>query len=816
MPRLRLFLSYLTLLALTLGFVASARADTTVYDDTLGSGWFQNGWGSTIDLASTSVVHTGTNSIAATVGAWSALSLGHNPFDTTGYGNLTFWINGGPVGGQKLHVSGTANWSGVAGADIGPLAANTWQLIYIPLASLGVDNNANCTGFWFQEWTGTAQPVFYVDDVVLTTSVPTIPAPPLNGGMALYDDAFVNGWQNWSWATINSAATTPVNSGTSSIAVDSGPTQALRFHHAALDSVNFSSLTFWINGGPAGGQILTLNGLLSGPAQPGIPIGPLVANTWQKIVVPLASLGVANKPDLTDFWLQESLGLTIPTYYVDDVRLDLAPPPDVVNVTVHGKQKIREVDPRTFGLNTAIWDGSFNTVTTAELLNEVDNQALRFPGGSASDYYHWQTNTSDGQTSPWATNFDAFAAIATTTQAQVFITANYGTGTPEEAAAWVTYSNVTKKYGFKYWEIGNENYGTWEGDKNTRPNDPVTYATRFKEYVKQMKAVDRHIKIGAVLVADEDSNANYTDETVTNPRTGLTHNGWSAVMLATFKKLGFTPDFVIYHRYEQGPGGENDLFLLNSSKTWGDNAASIRQMLTDYLGKDAKRIEIDCTENNSVYGNPGKQTTSLVNGLFMADSLGNIMKTEFDSFFWWDLRNGRETGNNNAASLYGWRKYGDYGIVNYNTPAGPADRYPTFYVYKLLTHYARGGGKVINAASDYNLLGVYAVRDHHTHTLNLLIINKHPSATLNVNVTVDGFKVGEPADVFSYGIPQDEAARTGTGSADVAQSTMTLPGKTFIFSPAPYSATVIRISKPKGDKDDEDEDDERGHDGDKH
>jgi len=26
---------------------------------------------------------------------------------------------------------------------------------------------------------------------------------------------------------------------------------------------------------------------------------------------------------------------------------------------------------------------------------------------------------------------------------------------------------------FVTWEIGNENYGTWEADNNTRPHDPV-------------------------------------------------------------------------------------------------------------------------------------------------------------------------------------------------------------------------------------------------------------------------------------------------------------------------------------------------------
>ena len=811
MLRLRSFPLRLALFALTLGLCASARAQTdiSIYSDApLSGGWQDWSWAGH-DLASTANVHSGTTSIAVTATGYSALSLQHDAFDTTGYGKLTFWINGG-AGGQTIMVKATLDHNGLdTNVAIGPLAANTWQQVSIPLASLAASGVANFTGVWFQEGTGTDQSAnpFYIDDVVLTGSVPTIPPPPLNGGMAVFDDALVNGWQNWSWSTTVGNETTIVNSGASSMAVTLAG-GGLSLHHDDIDTQSYQSLTFWINGGPVGGQLLALNIERDDGVRPALALSPLVANTWQKVTISLADIGAANIPDLNRLTFREVSGGSAATFYLDDVRLDLAPPPSVVNVSIDGKKKIREVDARLFGLNTAIWDGVFNTATTAGLLNEADNQALRFPGGSASDQYHWQTNMSEGQTFQWATNFDAFANIAKATQAQVFITVNYGTGTPQEAADWVRYANKTKKLGFQYWEIGNENYGTWAADSNVRPNDPVTYATRATEYAKQMKAVTRSVQIGVVLVADEDSNANYTDETVTNPRTGLTHNGWTAVMLATFKKLNYTPDFVIYHRYEQGPGGENDSFLLNSSKTWNNNAASIRQMLNDYLGKDAKKVEITCTENNSVYSNPGKQTTSLVNGLFMADSLGNIMKTEFNSFFWWDLRNGQEGGNNNSDSLYGWRKYGDYGIVNSANPAGPADRYPTFYVYKLLKNYARGGEKVVTVASDYNGLGAYAVRDHRTKTLNLLLINKHPTAALNVKVSVANFKVGQQADVYAYGIPQDEAARTGTGSADVTHTTITLSGPTFTYPPDPYCATVIKISKPhsingRGDDDDD-------------
>ena len=119
----------------------------------------------------------------------------------------------------------------------------------------------------------------------------------------------------------------------------------------------------------------------------------------------------------------------------------------------------------------------------------------------------------------------------------MFITANYGSGTPAEAASWVQSSNATNHYGFKYWEVGNENYGSGETDTNSRPQDPYTYALRFKDYYTQMKAADPTIKIGAVAVTGEDSYANYTDHPAVNPRTRVSHNGWTPVMLATLKSL---------------------------------------------------------------------------------------------------------------------------------------------------------------------------------------------------------------------------------------------------------------------------------------
>ncbi len=607
----------------------------------------------------------------------------------------------------------------------------------------------------------------------------------------VYTDALVNGWTNYSWATVNFSNTSPVQAGSDSISVSAGPYQALYLHQTAFNSSLYGNLVFWINGGSSGGQLLQVQATLNGNAQTVVTLPALAANSWQEVSIPLSSLGVANQPDMDGFWIQDRSGATQPTFYVDTITITAQPPPSAVNVTVNAADTVRTVDARQFGLNTAVWDSLLDTSVTTGLLTGMGVGSLRFPGGSLSDDYHWATNNTDSNTWTWPVSFDQFAPVATAIGAQVFVTADYGSGTPSEAAAWVQESNVTNHYGFKYWEIGNEEYGSWETDTNTVPHDPYTYAVRFQQYYTQMKAVDPTIKIGAVSIPGEDSYANNTNHPVVNPVTGVTHNGWTPVMLATMKSLGVTPDFLIYHQYPQNPGGESDQGLLASTGDWSSDAADLRMQLNDYLGTSvAAGVELDNTENNSVSSGPGKQTTSLVNGLFMADSICAAMNTEFNAVTWWDLRNGQETGNNNSASLYGWRQYGDYGVVDSANPPGPADTYPTYYVERLLQHFARGGDRLISATSDYPLLTVCAAQ-RTGGGFTLLVVNNSSTDALNANITIDGASPGTSGTLYSYGIPQDDAAENGVGSADVASSALSGLSTNFSYSFPAYSANVI-------------------------
>lgn len=612
--------------------------------------------------------------------------------------------------------------------------------------------------------------------------------------LTVYTDNLVNGFDDWSWVgTRNLANTSPVHSGTNSISASANYWEGLSFHHADLSTSLYTNFTFWANGGAGGGQRLQINvDFSSGPSGPtyALPVA-LPTNAWQQFTIPLTTLGAANVTNLSRLNIQLTGSGTSGTFYLDDLQLTAAPAPALIPLTLNATQAVRTVDSRWFGVNVAAWDGDFDTTQTVSLLNEMGTRIARLPGGSLSDEYHWALNTTLTNTWTWNNSFAKFVHVITnaSVNAQAFITVNYGTGTPQEAAAWVRHSNVTNHFGFKYWEIGNECYGTWETDTNVNPHDGYTYAVRAAQYITQMKAADPTIKIGVPVITGENSSINgYTNHPIVNTRTSQTNYGWTPVVLATLKSLGATPDFIVHHVYPQFQS-DSDATLLQASANWATDAASLRQQITDYFGSGGTNIEIVCTENNADAGSQGRQSTSIVNGLYYADSLGQIMKTEFNAFVWWDFRNGTDTGGDFNSLLYGWRTYGDLGMVN-----GPTNRHPVFYAAKLMTRFTQPGDTVLNVTSTYPLLSAYAVR-HASGSISLLGLNKDVTGNFNGQIKITGFTPGSAAKIDSYGIPQDEATRTNAAYAlqDIATNSFAGAGTNFTYSFPPYSLTMLTL-----------------------
>ena len=218
---------------------------------------------------------------------------------------------------------------------------------------------------------------------------------PAQAPTIIYSDLLLNGFQDWSWGTRNFANTSPVHSGSESISASLTAWEAISFYHADLNANDYSSLSFWANGGANGGQRLQVYAEYGANSGPAVQIPALPANTWTQIVVTLGALGVATVTNLNRFDLQLTSSGTTGDFYLDDVQLDAKPAPALVHLTANRAQALRTADFRWAAVNTAIWDGDFDTATTIALMQEMGVKLLRAPGGSVSDDYHWESNTTD-------------------------------------------------------------------------------------------------------------------------------------------------------------------------------------------------------------------------------------------------------------------------------------------------------------------------------------------------------------------------------------------------------------------------------------
>src|SRR5215469_7437528 len=262
-----------------------------------------------------------------------------------------------------------------------------------------------------------------------------------------------------------------------------------------------------------------------------------------------------------------------------------------VNVTVNADEGLGTVPSTAYGLNQAVWDSQMNSQTSVNMLSQAGVGMMRYPGGSYGDIYHWQTNTAPGGFVAPGTDFDSFMGTVKAVGAQAILIANYGTGTPQEAAAWVQYANVTKGYHDQYWEIGNEQYGNgyygadWEAN-NHASKSPAAYASDFLQYASAMKAVDPTIKIGAVLTLP----GNWPDSVVASGDS----KDWNQTVLS---QAGSAIDFVIVHYYPSG--GQSAASVLQTTEQLPAEMAQLRQEINQYAGANGPNIGIAMTETDS-------------------------------------------------------------------------------------------------------------------------------------------------------------------------------------------------------------------------
>jgi hypothetical protein len=442
-----------------------------------------------------------------------------------------------------------------------------------------------------------------------------------------------------------------------------------------------------------------------------------------------------------------------------------------VNVTVNAREGLGTVPSTAYGLNQAVWDSQMNTQFSVNMLKQAGVGMMRYPGGSYGDIYHWQTNTAPGGFVAQGTNFDSFMSTVQSVGAQAIIIANYGSGSPQEAAGWVQYANITKGYHDQYWEIGNEQYGNgyygadWETD-NHASHSPAAYASNFMQYASAMKAVDPTIKIGAVLTLP----GNWPDSVVASTDS----KDWNQTVLS---QAGSAIDFVIVHYYANPGSAAND---LQAPEQLPGELAQLRQEINQYAGANGPNIGIALTETDSNFDmdtQPG--------ALYAADTYFTALENGAFTMDWWDTRNG-ETNVSTAPD--GATDFGDEGIFSsgqcnssnvceppMNTP------FPSYYAISMLSNVAQPGDTLVRSSSDNSLVSVHAARNANGD-LSVELVNKDPGTAYTVNLNYAGWQPSSAAPtVYTYG---DEATSI-TQAQQGSSSTQVIP---------PYSIVTLKLT----------------------
>jgi len=284
----------------------------------------------------------------------------------------------------------------------------------------------------------------------------------------------------------------------------------------------------------------------------------------------------------------------------DSLSAEKEPAELVVDV----KKVISNVERKPGGFLTCwLLDSDKNRPRKTPLVEVYKNlgvQSVRFPFGHLSNNYMWTSppydKAKEGLTPrvatmskppgsfSWSTNpdgtfkkdldFDEFMEQCKDAKLEPVIVINvlshkYEGGPTldtlfESAVEWVRYSNITQKYGVKYWQLGNEQ------EHHSDEMSLDEYVKIYGRFAKAMKSVDPTIKTGVALISNR---------------------SWATKILKTHPEL---VDFIGCHQY-QWSGWSIDAWKKKKSAMI-PNVLGINRLLDEYSRSD---IEIMVTEMSS-------------------------------------------------------------------------------------------------------------------------------------------------------------------------------------------------------------------------
>ena len=369
------------------------------------------------------------------------------------------------------------------------------------------------------------------------------------------------------------------------------------------------------------------------------------------------------------------------------------------SLTINVNKVLVKVPPYVFGNNSNLWSGQMVTQPAlVQYIKDLSPNIIRAPAGSVSDIYFWNgtaannapsdapanlldaSNNSSaagywygGNVQSWTFSLDNYYQLLAQTNSTGIITVNYGyarygtSANPVAAAAhlaadWVRYD----KGRTKFWEIGNETYGSWEAGYNidvskNKDGQPAIitgalYGQHFNVFADSMRAAAKEtgatIYIGATLYD--------------KPAASYDYNSIKTWNQGVLTKAGNSPDYYIVHDYFTAYNTNSSVAdILATGATIPATTMTYVQSQITAAGLTIKPIAM--TEWN-IQATGSKQNVSYIAGIHAAKAIGSIIKSQYGEASRWDFANG-------------WGNGDDQGLFNIgDEPNAPAwNPRPAFY-----------------------------------------------------------------------------------------------------------------------------------------
>jgi hypothetical protein len=345
------------------------------------------------------------------------------------------------------------------------------------------------------------------------------------------------------------------------------------------------------------------------------------------------------------------------------------PSTTTATVTVDAGEIITKIPVTMFAQNANTWmTRMIDQPLFMKHMNNLPSRFVRFPAGSGSDVYFWNSKPGElpadvplqlrdkdgvlkdpgfmyGRTNDnWRASLDDYYQMIQQTGNIGVLTVNYGyarygtsanpvTTAAHYAAEWVRYDNGRTKY----WEIGNEVYADWEWgyridqslNKDGQPEflTGKLYAQHFKVYADSMRKaaaeIGKPIHIGAVIYehAPEAWQANTTKT-------------WNSTMIP---ELNNYADFYIVHNYFT-PYDQNSTSAVIASSAMAETPKVIDYVTGQLQTYNAQIKPIAMTEWN-MWAKGSKQQVSNVSGVFAVLVIGESIRNKYGLAARWDLLN---------------------------------------------------------------------------------------------------------------------------------------------------------------------------------